>query len=415
LPGELDRDEETVLCLRVRAVNTAAVPRYAWFRAAWPSTAGGHTPQSEGYSLDPRTGFTVFPGGRVYAISRLDGVPVSSQEMAILVKPGEAATYELLLPHRPIAAERAASLARARFEERHAECRAYWQAKLTAAAQVQLPEPRLQEMIRAGLLHLDLVAYGREPDEPLAATIGLYAPIGSETAPIVQFMDSMGWHEEARRSLTYFLDKQHDDGFMQNFGGYMLETGAVLWSLGEHYRYTRDDAWVRSVEPKLAKAVRFILDWRARNRRDELKGKGYGMLEGKTADPNDPFRSFMLNGYHSLGLRRVAEMLRNVDPPESARLGREAEAFEADIRQGFWDAMARSPAVPLADGTWVPTLPPWVEHRGPLSLYADGGNWFTHGALPVRDSLLGPLYAVFQEVIEPRSTEATFALRPTKS
>jgi hypothetical protein len=410
-PQEMNRDEETVFHMRVEAVNTAAVPRYAWFRGAWPLTEAGQTPQAEGYSLDPQTGFTVLESGRVYAVSRLDGDALSAQEAAVLVKPGERATYELLLPHRPVSRERAARLAANRFDERHAECRRYWEARLAKSARVELPEPRIQEMIRAGLLHLDLVAYGKEPDGPLAATIGLYSPIGSETSPIVQFMDSMGWHDEARRSLTYFLEKQHDDGFMQNFGGYMLETGAVLWSLGEHYRYTRDDAWVRSIQPKLLKSARFILDWRARNLREELRGNGYGMLEGKTADPNDPFRSFMLNGYHCLGLQRASEMLANVDPGESARLAREAQAFKADIRRGFLEAMARSPVVPLGDGTWVPSVPPWVGYRGPVSLYGDGGHWFTHGTFFTRDSLLGPLYAAFQEVIDPLSTEATFALQ----
>jgi hypothetical protein len=411
LPEEMNRDEETVLYLRVEAVNTAAVPRYAWLRGAWPATEGGHTPQAEGYSLEPKTGFTVLDGGRVYAVSRLDGEPLSSQEVAVLVAPGEKATYELLLPHRPVSRERAARLAANGFEDRHAECRRFWGERLATAARIELPEPRIEEMMRAGLLHLDLVAYGKAPDGPLAATIGLYSPIGSETSPIIQFMDSMGWHREARRSLTYFLEKQHEDGFMQNFGGYMLETGAVLWSLGEHYRYTRDDEWVRAIEPKLLKSARFILDWRARNLREDLRGHGYGMLEGKTADPNDPFRSFMLNGYHYLGLQRVSEMLAIVDPGESARLAREAQDFKADIRRGFLEAMARSPVVPLGDGTWVPSVPPWVGYRGPLSLYGDGGQWFTHGAFPVRDSLLGPLYAVFQEVIDPRSTEGTFALQ----
>ena len=120
-----------------------------------------------------------------------------------------------------------------------------------AAAQIELPEKRITAMIRAGLLHLDLVTYGREPNGTLISTIGIYTAIGSESSPIIQFMDSMGWHDEARRALTYFLDKQHEDGFIQNFGGYMLETGAALWSMGEHYRYTRDDEWVRQIEPKL--------------------------------------------------------------------------------------------------------------------------------------------------------------------
>ena len=134
------------------------------------------------------------------------------------------------------------------------------------------------------------------------------------------------------------------------------------------------------------------------------------MLEGKTADPEDPYRSFMLNGYHYLGLSRVAEMLARVDPHESARWHGEAEALKGDIRQAAFEAMARSPVVALGDGTWVPTLPPWAEARGALLLHAEGGNCFTHGSVATRDSLLGPLYLVFQEVFEPDDPVATFLL-----
>ncbi len=45
----------------------------------------------------------------------------------------------------------------------------------------------------------------------------------------------------------YFIEKQHKDGFMQYFGEYMLETGAVLWDIGEHYRYTKDLEWIRII------------------------------------------------------------------------------------------------------------------------------------------------------------------------
>jgi hypothetical protein len=401
LATEMNPPEETVLMVRIAAVNTAGVPRYAFFKS--PAPAGA-------YDFDGRRGYGLFRSGRVFLVARLDGKPLAQEEVAILLKPGETAELELFLPHRPVPAERAVRLAQVSFDERHEQCRRYWEGKLGKAAGIRLPERRIEEMIRAGLLHLDLITYGREPLGTLTATIGRYSAIGSESSPIIQFFDSMGWHDVARRSLAYFLDKQHEDGFIQNFGGYMLETGAALWSLGEHYRYTRDRDWVGRIAPKLLRSCEFLRRWRARNQREELRGRGYGMLEGKTADPEDPFRSFMLNGYAYLGLSRAAEMLEAVDRAEAERWRGEAEALRRDIRSAVFEGMARSPVVPLAGGTWCPTLAPWAESRGPLLLFADGGKWFTHGSMASRDSLLGPVYLIFQEVLDPREPAAGFLL-----
>jgi len=410
VPSEMNRSEETVLLMRLVAINRAAVPRYAFLRNVSPNIGsaawGGKAP----WSFDGAKGYGVYASGRVFAVSRLNGSPLAAEEVALLLQPGETATIEIALPHRPLSAERAAGLARMDFSSQLEGARKFWKRKLDAACQISLPEKRMTEMVRAGLLHLDLVAYGLEPEGTLVPTIGIYTAIGSESSPIIQFMDSMGWHDEARRALTFFLDKQHDDGFIQNFGGYMLETGAALWTMGEHYRYTRDDNWVRPIEPKLLKACDYLLKWRQRNLREDLRGKGYGLLEGKTADPEDPFRSFMLNGYAYLGMSRVAEMLAGIDPAKSQSLRTEAETFKKDIRTALSEAMAKSPVVPLGDGTWCPTVAPWTESRGALILHVDGGRWFTHGTVPGRDSLLGPLYLVFQEVVAPDEPAAEFML-----
>ena len=266
--SQMNQAEETILFLRAIALNTSDAPRYAFFKNPYPLGLGAGA-----WSLDAGTGFARYAGsGRVFAVSKLDGKPLAQEEVSVLLRPGESAVLDVFLPHQPIAPERGALLYGQDFESRHRETRAYWLSKLGAAAHIRLPEPRMDEMIRAGLLHLDLVAYGTEPEGTLAPTIGIYGPIGSESSPIIQFMDSMGLHDEARRSMEYFLDKQHESGFMQNFSGYMLETGSALWSMGEHYPLpTRDDGWVRRIEPKLVKACQYIADWRRRNLREDLR------------------------------------------------------------------------------------------------------------------------------------------------
>jgi len=388
--------EETVLYVRGVATNHGATPRYALFKTMTPQSL-----KRTEWSFDRARGAGVFKSGRVFVVTKLNGQPAPDEECSVLLKPGQSATFEMFVPHSPISAERATALAAQSFDARHAEARAFWQQKLAAASRWQLPEPRIDEMARAGLLHLDLITYGLEPDGTLIPTIGDYTAIGSESAPIIQFIDSMGWHDTARRAIGFFLEKQHDDGFMQNFNGYMLETGAVLWTMGEHYRYTRDEAWLAEVKPRMLKACRYLSAWRARNQNGP-QGDGFGMLDGKTADPDDPYRSFMLNGYAYLGLARAAEMLASSDPAEAKIWRDEADALKRDIRESLIRGLERSPVVPLGDGSWSPASAPWTGYRGPVMLHADGGAWFTHGTMTGRDSLLGPLYLVFQEVLDPR-------------
>jgi len=398
LVAETNRSETTVLYFRSEAFNRAAVPRYAWFKTVRPVVGAWSKIE---YSLNMETGFSAFSSGNVFAISRLNGRPLHDEEIAVLVKPGEKAVFEFVVPHAPISKERAVDLSKQSFDSRFDECKRFWKEKLDNAAQISVPEPRINEMIHAGLLQLDMITYGMDPDGTLAPTIGIYSPIGTESSPIIQFYNSMGLPDIARRSLMFFLEKQHDDGMIQNFGGYMVETGAALWSMGEYYRYTRDKEWVKLVEPKLLKASDFLLRWRAEYKKPELTGKGYGMIAGKVADPNDPYHQYMLNAYAYLGISRVAEMLKDVDGGQSKRLAREAEAWKQDIRVSLMNNIAHSPVVPLGDGRWSPTVPPWTEAIGPRALHITPEAYFSHGTVTTPDVLLGPLYLVFCEVLAP--------------
>ncbi|MDD5678028.1 MAG: hypothetical protein PHW60_08585 [Kiritimatiellae bacterium] len=401
------RDEETVCVIRIAAVNTERTPQYAWFKGG--SFYGARLLKPAGYQS--ANGYGILESGRVFAIHRLNGAPMPEEEMAVLLQPGETAIFEILIPHQPLPRARAAKLSKLDFDAHLNACRKFWRAKLSAAASIHVPERAINERIQAGLLHCDITTLGKEPDGAALATIGWYSPIGSESAPIIQFFDSMGWHHLAERALQFFFNRQREDGFIQNFNGYQLETGPALWTMGEHFRYTRDIAWVKRIRPNLLKACEYLLAWRERNKKPELRGKGYGLLDGKVADPQDFFHSFMLNGLSYVGIQRVAEMLANIDPQASRRLAREAREFKQDIRAAFYEALARSPVVPIGDGTWVSSAPPWTEYPGALALYAEGGKWFTHGTFSGRDSLIGSLYLVISEVLDANELGTEFPLK----
>jgi hypothetical protein len=410
LPEEMNRDEETVLYTRIEAVNTDPIPRYAWFKA--PVPYGPHEIPAPGgiYEFNGDTGFSSFEDGKIFVAAKLNNKPLPKEEVAVLIMPGETAVFEFYIPHKPISADRAAQLINNVFEDKHKECRLFWEEKQRSATKINLPEKRIEEMIKAGLYHLDIITFGLEPDGSTAPTIGLYCSIGSESSPIIQSMDSFGWHKLAERSLGYFIEKQHEDGFIQNFGGYMLETGAALWSMGEHYRYTRNIEWVRKHQSNFIKACDYMLAWRDRNKKEELRGRGYGMLDGKVADPEDPYRAFMLNGYAYLGMIRAAEMLADVNPNESKRIAEEAVDLKNDIRTAIYQCLAKSPVIPLGDGRWCPALPPWAEARGAISLLIDENRCYTHGAFTGRDSLTGTHYLILQEVLDPNEQAAEWLM-----
>lgn len=397
---EIPTDEELVAYLRIEATNTEHVPRHAFVKLPAPYADEGREEVPHDYLAD--IGIGMISGDACFTAT-VDGVPVSSTDCAVLIAPGGTAVFDIRIPHRPIPRERAEALRLRDFAEVHADVRAHWRDRLATAGTVDVPEKRIRDMFAAGVLHLDLVTYGLQPDDAVAATVGVYTPIGSESAPIIQLFDSVGWADLASRALRYFAERQHPNGFMQNFNGYMLETEAVLWVMGEHFRYTGDVDWVRGAEETIRRAVSYILDARAARITDP--SSPYGLMVGKTADDEDNFESFMLNGLAHLALSRAAEMIEGIDAVEAGRWREAARLLRHDLLSAFDDSLAQGPVVPLGDGTWARNAPPWTGSQGLLA-FAGGGDSFSHGSFAPRDTLLGPLWLVHSEVLPPDDPRA---------
>ena len=405
-----EQDEETVFYLEIQAVNTAETPKYAWIRLPAPNVSYMPDRSDVIPQYDGQDGFGAFSTDRVFMVAKMNDKPAPEQEFSFLLMPGEKAVFDIMIPHKPISHERAKSLFDQDFNVRLAECVDFFRDRLSGLADIQVPEKRIEEMIKAGALHLDLTCYGSQPNGPLTATVGVYTAIGAESSYIIQFFESMGDGSLVDRAIKYFFKKQRPNGFIQNFQGYMLETGAVLWNVGEHYRYTGDLEFVKKFESGIIKACDYIIQWRKKSEKSDLIEKGYGMIDGKVADPPDNFHSFMLNGYAYLGLRDSGMLLTKLGNKKAEYYVSEAKQLKEDIMKSLERSFSDAPVVPIGDGTWIPAVSPWPEYPGALCLYAEGGSWFTHGAVAIRDSGLGALWYILWGIIGENSQYADFIL-----
>ena len=396
------RGEETVMYIRVRATNTAAAPRYAFVHLPDPLPSREYMKGLKYVpTYDGDHGFGMLPSGRVYLVAVLNGEPVPQNEMNVLVQPNESIEYVFMLPHSPIPLERAKALAKNDYNERLAECKKFWYSRLAESASIHVPEKRIDEMIRAGLLHIDVGYFGKEPDGAVVPIVGVYTAIGSESSPGIQFLDSMSNHKLAERALQFFIEKQHDDGFIQNFGGYMLETGFALWSLGQHYLYTRDEEWAKRVSKNVIAACEYNVRWREQNLDESLRRHGYGMISGKVADPDDLFHSYMLNSGMYAGFAGAAELLKKSEPEYAEKYRRLAAEHRDNILESLEESLIEAPVIPLGNGKWVPSLAMWTEYPGTFSLYSEGGAWYSHGSATIRE-ILGVEYLPLHGVLDPK-------------
>ena len=79
-----------------------------------------------------------------------------------------------------------------------------------------------------------------------------------------------------------------------------------VWS---PHKKTKPPEWVRRIQSKLLLASQYILNNRAKRKALSKSSGGYGLIAGRTADPEDPFEAIMLNRFAYLGDARLAEKL----------------------------------------------------------------------------------------------------------
>lgn len=420
LRKSLDRSEEPILMMKVRARNISDSPAYAFFTAGTPRFLDWSDNCREQRELKHQfvNGACMLDDyqGKTVVINKLNDEFMPEHEMSVLVMPGGEVDFEMIVPNGPLSADRAEALRRIDFEKHYQGCRNYWKSKLSKLAEVTIPEKGIENRLYAGLLHMLLATTG-EQTGPLMANVGIrYSPIGSESAPMILSYDWMGLSSIAARCIDYLIARQGGNGAIHTYSNYENETGPLLWTAGEHFKYTRDLDWLKRSAPALKKSCEYLLAWRDDNKTEEYRVQGcYGLQKGKVDDPDDFYHSFYLNAGSFAGLRNMAYALREIDPEYAAFLKRETGEYQKDIINAIHIARAKSPAIPLRGGHWIQHLPPWTEYTGDPAFHADGGEWINHGCILYRVLCNPPMYCGIFGVLDCHSDDMTAMLLANQS
>ena len=332
-----------------------------------------------------------------------------------VLAPGQTGELLVKLPYVVLRGEdEREKLSRLDFDVEHAAVARYWRSRLDQSARLITPEPVLNDFYRAVTGHLLINCEG-EPGAPWRfARVGsfVYGVYGNESAMMVADLERRGFHHEAQQCLDAWLHYQGTVPLPGDFdsqtgilygaggyeaGGYNQHHGWILWSLAEHYRFTRDRDWLRHAGPGILAAADWIIGQTARtNDRHDL---AHGLLPpGGLEDIGDWWTWLSTSCYTWRGLDSAAWALRELGHPQAARVQRAADAFHEQLLANFRAAAQRSPVVRLRDGTAVPHFPSCVQRRG------RSFGW-------ICETLEGAQHLLITRALDPQSPEATWIIK----
>ena len=369
---------------------------YALTHPAAPLPETGLQPQESGRG-------ELRDGARLLGLFRADeGTQTTQYERTVRwsmeLGPGERRSLWLLLSTAKggFDAESVERLRRVSYQEALEQRVRNLESILARGMRIQVPDAAVNNIYRAQILYnqTELVqAADRDYVVPTQGYMGVWA---WEAMHMLTPLDAMGYHDDVRRALGYFLKRQgkarpdgkvrsaegtfgstgrfEESGWEQDadstlcgvqarafarghFPQWMNSTGSVLYAIGEHYFYSKDRKWMEAVAPAVAQAAEWIVSERQQTRLLDSAGKKvpyYGLLPAGRAydDPGGPrgldqsYDYCFTDGYSWRGLARAAEALADIGHPDGRRLLQESAAYRADLLEVMRRVKRSDPALP---------------------------------------------------------------------
>ena len=380
-PEDPARNEQTpaILMLRLSARNPSATTRDAH---VWVSVD-----PAESLSLD---GGVVIGNGVLRA--QLDGpaeATLAAETHVIHIRFPVPAGGEISLVIKlpcvsDLSSADRADLEALRYSSERDRIVAYWKGIVEPAVRFTVPEPKFNLLARTVIAQIH-ISTTKDPKSGLymvpAASFG-YDVFENEACYQVLLLDTLGQFQTATSYLETMLRLQGsknfpgahqgpadaifhgakvDDVYDYTAHGYGLDHPTVLWTLAQHYLYTRDRHWLEHAWPHMRKAIDWIVAQRSTTMQKDASGekaRDYGLLPASQLEDNVDWANwFSINALAWAGMRQTADALEATGNPEAGRIRKEADEYRTDLRAAIFRAVAAAPVVRMQDGTYEPYAP----------------------------------------------------------
>ena len=178
----------------------------------------------------------------------------------------------------------------------YAACRertvSYWKELIEGNTSFSIPEARVNDSYKAGLVHLILATRGQGGQgRRQGSGLPYDALFLNDYIDMLLAYDTAGLRSFAEPNVDWLLRKQHASGMfidVHNRGNDDIVTshGQGLFCLAYHYVMTRDAAYGKKVYPAVRKGVQLIINDHRTNK--------YGLIR-----PSIPYDAPMLTGHHT--------------------------------------------------------------------------------------------------------------------
>ena len=217
---------------------------------------------------------------------------------------------------------------------------AYWD-DMAGQVKLTLPDHRWSEAFAAITSHVALAMNEGAPD----VAVVNYNVFNRDGVYVTNILQKAGRPDLAERAINYFLAHPFSGRIQPESDN----PGQILWSMGEHWKFTQDRGWLIRVKPsvtKLASMIRYYrtetgLHWVSKNGLDF--GAGLGSSDRLELKPGacDGFHPEYTEAFDIAGLRAAA-MLAQIagDPAESKDWQGLADTLLEKYTKRFGDRLA---------------------------------------------------------------------------